>query len=443
MAKGKLLSIFSANIISLQHLTNLRATMKFWKVKVSLILNYFVFAILLNSVGIVILQVINEYNVTESTASQLEGFKDLSIAIFSFLVASFIPKFGYKRSMLAGLAFVTLGAVAMPLVGGFTMSKILFACVGVSFALIKISAYSTVGLITDSANDHSSFMNILEGGFMIGVLSAYWLFGWFIDGVFGNSSWLDVYWVLAAISALAFLLLLFTDLDESEVQENVTGFKESFFEMISLVRLPLVMFFILGVFLYVYIEQGIGTWMPTFNNKILHLPEAMSVQVTSILAATTAIGRLSSGFIMKKIPWFWVLVTSIAAAMILVVLILPLASGLESGSVQSWADAPFAAFIFPMIGLFLAPIYPTLSSTVLSKLPKAKQSGMTGLIVIFSALGGTSGSIITGYIFGSLDGQTAFYFTLIPMALLLFLMFPYRRFQQRPTFANEMETGNE
>lgn len=417
--------------------------MKFWKVKLSLILNYFVFAILLNSVGIVILQVINEYNVTESTASQLEGFKDLSIAIFSFLVASFIPKFGYKRSMLTGLAFVTLGAIAMPLVGGFTMTKILFACVGVSFALIKISAYSTVGLITDSANDHSSFMNIMEGGFMIGVLSAYWLFGWFIDGVFGNSSWLDVYWVLAAISALAFLLLLFTDLDESEVQENVTGFKESFVEMISLVKLPLVMFFILGVFLYVYIEQGIGTWMPTFNNKILHLPDAMSVQVTSILAATTAIGRLSSGFIMKKIPWFWVLVTSIAAAMVLVVLILPLASGLEPGSVHSWADAPFAAFIFPMIGLFLAPIYPTLSSTVLSKLPKAKQSGMTGLIVIFSALGGTTGSIITGFIFGRLDGQTAFYFTLIPMAILLLLLFPYRKFQQRPTFANEMETENE
>lgn len=414
--------------------------MKFWKVKLSLILNYFVFAILLNSVGIVILQVINEYGVTESSASQLEGFKDLSIAIFSFLVASYIPKFGYKKSMLAGLAFVTLGAVAMPLVGGFTMTKILFACVGVSFALIKISAYSTVGLITDTPNEHSSFMNIMEGCFMIGVLSAYWLFGWFIDGVFGNS-WLDVYWVLAAISAAAFVLLFFTDLDESPVKEEVTSFSESFVEMVALVRLPLVLFFILGVFLYVYIEQGIGTWMPTFNNKILYLPDAMSVQLTSILAATTALGRLSSGLIMKKVPWFWVLVFSISAAMVLVILVLPLAAGMQPGQVQSWAEAPFAAYIFPMIGLFLAPIYPTLSSTVLSKLPKAKQSGMTGLIVIFSALGGTTGSIITGFIFGRLDGTTAFYFTLVPMAILLLILFPYRKFQKRPTFANEMEAA--
>ncbi|HPZ09705.1 MAG TPA: MFS transporter, partial [Candidatus Eremiobacteraeota bacterium] len=54
------------------------------KIKLSLFLNYFVFAILLNSVGTVILQVINQYHVTESSASILEACKDLSIAIFSF-----------------------------------------------------------------------------------------------------------------------------------------------------------------------------------------------------------------------------------------------------------------------------------------------------------------------------------------------------------------------
>jgi hypothetical protein len=40
---------------------------------------------------------------------------------------------------------------------------------------------------------------------------------------------------------------------------------------------------------------------------------------------------------------------------------------------------------------------------------------MTGLIVVFSALGGTTGSIITGSVFEFFDGQTAFYLSLIPM----------------------------
>lgn len=412
--------------------------MKHWKIKLSLFLNYFVFAILLNSVGIVILQVINEYSVNPGSASVLEGYKDLSIAIASFLIASYIPRFGYKKSMLAGLLFVTVGAIFMRLAGGFFMTKMLFACVGVSFALIKVSVYSTIGLITDDSNEHSSFMNILEGIFMIGVLSGYWLFGWFID--WGNTVdgvvWLDTYWVLAAISAGAFVLLLFTGLDESEVQADNQNIGESFIEMIGLVRLPLVLIFIAGVFLYVYIEQGIGTWMPTFNNKILYLPEAMSVQVTSIFAATTAVGRLASGAIMKKVHWFRVLIFSIAGAMLLVILVLPSTGGVVPGSVTGWLSAPFAAYIFPLIGLFLAPIYPTLSSTVLSKLPKTKQSGMTGLIVIFSALGGTTGSLITGFLFGRLDGITAFYLSLIPMGILLLLLFPYRRLRETFEFVS-------
>jgi len=46
-------------------------------------------------------------------------------------------------------------------------------------------------------------------------------------------------------------------------------------------------------------------------------------------------------------------------------------------------------------------------------------SSMSGLIVVFSALGGTTGSIITGHVFDYFNGQTAFYFSLIPMFLLL------------------------
>eukprot|EP01034_Spumella_vulgaris_P039362 gene39362-48640_t len=69
----------------------------------ALFLIYFVFAILLNSVGTVILQVIGNYGVSKSGASVLEGFKDLPIAIVSFLVASFLPRIGYKKAMLACL----------------------------------------------------------------------------------------------------------------------------------------------------------------------------------------------------------------------------------------------------------------------------------------------------------------------------------------------------
>ena len=411
--------------------------MNYFKVKLSLIFNYIIFAILLNSVGVVILQLINDFGVNPESASILEAYKDLSIAIASFLLAAYIPKFGYKRSMIAGLVVVTAGSIFMALFGSFAMSQILYAMVGVSFALIKVSAYSTVSLITKDSSDHASFMSTLEGFFMVGVLGGFWLFGYTIDiaGDYESVTWLSTYWVLAALGGMATILLITTDLDESSVKENKSTPGEDFVEMVKLVKYPLVIFFVLGAFFYVYIEQAINTWLPTFNYQILQLPDNISVQISSIYAGALAAGRLMGGWIMKRVHWYVVLQTSIVIAGVLVVLVLPLTAGVEPGSVTGWSTVPLAAYLFPAIGLFLAPIYPTLSSSILSALPKNRQSGMTGLIVIFSALGGTSGSIITGFLFGQLDGQVAFYFTLVPLVLLFLILIVYKR--QRESFKVE------
>ncbi len=84
----------------------------------------------------------------------------------------------------------------------------------------------------------------------------------------------------------------------------------------------------------------------------------------------------------------------------------------------TWFDAPLAAYIFPLIGVFMAPIYPIVSSVVLSALPQERHAAMVGLMVIFSALGGTIGSLITGVVFDRFSGQTAFYLVLLPIALI-------------------------
>lgn len=411
--------------------------MNYFKVKLSLIFNYIIFAILLNSVGVVILQLINDFGVNPESASILEAYKDLSIAIASFLLAAYIPKFGYKRSMIAGLVVVTAGSIFMALYGSFVMSQILYAMVGVSFALIKVSAYSTVSLITVDSSDHASFMSTLEGFFMVGVLGGFWLFGYMIDiaGEYESITWLSTYWILAAIGGMATILLITTDLDESSVKENKSTPGEDFVEMVKLVKYPLVIFFVLGAFFYVYIEQAINTWLPTFNYQILQLPDNISVQIASIYAGALAAGRLMGGWVMKKVHWYKVLQSCIVTAAVLVLLVLPLTAGVEPGSVTGWSTVPLAAYLFPAIGLFLAPIYPTLSSSILSALPKNRQSGMTGLIVIFSALGGTSGSIITGFLFGQLDGQVAFYFTLVPLVLLFLVLIVYKK--QRESFKVE------
>ena len=404
-----------------------------WKIKLSIFINYFLFAILLNSVGTVILQVQSTYGITESSAAILEAFKDLSIAIVSFLVASYITRIGYKNSMLLALIIVIIACLGMPLINQFWMTKLLFATVGASFALIKVSVYGTIGLVVKDKTEHISLMNFVESFFMVGILSAGFIFSFFIDDNNPQSTaWVNVYYLLALLGALAFLLLLTTPMDESSLQnqpeEKVVG---GFQEMLSLMVVPVVLIFVASAFIYVLIEQSIMSWLPTFNSKVLHLPNSLSIQMAGILAASTAIGRFLAGIVLKKTKWLTVLIICVLSAASMVLLALPLAKNLGNEVITGWGNAPLVAFIFPMIGLVIAPIYPAINSVILSSLPTRQHGVMSGLIVIFSALGGTTGSLITGYIFEHYGGESAFYFSLIPMTILIICLVIFNRLSNK------------
>ncbi|MFS4493339.1 MFS transporter [Maribacter sp. 2308TA10-17] len=393
--------------------------MKNTGIKISLFLNYFVFAILLNSVGIVIAKSINVYGVSESQASVLEAFKDLPIAIVSFIVASFLPRFGYKKAMLAGLAIVFAGCLLMIFGNTFLHTKILFMSIGVSFALIKLSVYSLIGIITDSKKEHSSFMSSIEGFFMVGIAFAYFLFPAFYSDT-NENAWLNVYYVLLVIIALSFVFLLFSKV-EYEIESIGTSLKEDLLQSLKLILIPLVLVFLASAFFFVMIEQGIMTWLPRFNEKIFSFSEVLATQMAVIFALSLALGRFVAGYLTKKMSWvFLVIICVLISGGILLAVLPQLKVDVESlTEISSLSDVPVLGFILPLIGLFIAPIYPLLNSTVLSSLPKSLHSPMSGLIIIFSALGGTLGSRIVGELFESIGGANAFYFLLIPMALLI------------------------
>lgn len=409
--------------------------MKNWRIKTSLFINYFVFAILLNSSGIAILQVQNNFSVSKNAAAWIDPCKDLSIAIVSFLVASYIAKFGYKKAMLFALGIICIVCVIIPNTPSFFAIKLLFVAVGACFALIKMSVYSTIGIVTRDSKEHISMMNFIESFFMVGNLSLYFIFSFFVDNAHPEStSWLDAYYLLGGLSFLAFLLLLSAPLDESvaKTEDGKPAAAPRFSDMFQLIKEPIVIAFIFSAFFYVLIEQSIQNFLPTFNNKVLLLPAVLSIQMASILAGSTALGRFLAGILLKKLNWFFVIIGSLLLAALLVIIAMPLAKNEVGGNITGWLDAPIAAYIFPLIGLLLAPVYPAINSVILSSLPKPKHGVMSGLIIIFSAIGGTTGSLLTGFIFDKYSGQAAFYFTLIPIGILIVCLSVFKRLQKKP-----------
>lgn len=395
----------------------------------ALILVYMIYAVLLNSVGTVILQSILSFHITKPEGSILEACKDLSIAGVSFAVASFMPRLGYQRAIIVALVGVALACFAMKLFPAFSTTAGLFLVIGVTFALVKVAVYSSIGLLHTDPKAHASFTGLVESFFMFAVLSGAWIFSAFIDPVHPEAlSWLNVYIVLGLVALAAAALWWVTPLPP--VQADPDAVRAPWYKDLSaipaLFAAKFLVAFLAGIFVYVLIEQSLGSWLPTYNREVLGLPAQMAVQAGGLYAAALALGRLAGGLLLRRLAWPVVLygcVLGTAAVVIASIVLAP--HGAMGGA--DWLHPPLQVFILPAAGFFFSPIYPTLNSIVLSALPQHRQAPMTGLIIAFSALGGTLGSFITGQIFSHFGGSHAFAMTLVPLVLLMLSLWFLRR----------------
>lgn len=399
--------------------------MKHLGIKVSLFLIYFVFAALLNSVGILVERSQEVYEVTKGDAAFLELFKDLSIALVSFFIGSLLPKIGYKKGMLISLALVFLGCLGMYFGNSFWAVKILFAITGMTFAVVKVAVYALIGYVTEGKDDHRRLMSFIETIFMVGIIFMYVVFPLFYDDNDPNG-WLQGYLLMAGIVATAFTIILFSKFDILVEQKNTTIIQD-ITAMLRLFLNPLIWIFAIFAFFYVMTEQGIMTWLPTFNKETLHIKAKLATQMAVILMASFAVGRFITGLLVKKIKWIYIAVTGVVCSAILVLIVLPMASNVPDMEVNALKDLPMVSFLFPLIGLFLAPLYPLISSTVLSATEKIHHSALAGILTFVSALGGTLGSVIIGNLFDLLGGNKVFYLSLIPMTIILFTLFYLNR----------------
>ena len=399
-----------------------------FKIRVALFLNYFLFALFLNSVGPVILQVQRYFGVLQTSAAILEAFKDISIAVTCFLIASFVTRIGYKKSMLIALGLMAITSICIPLIKTFIAIKILFAVMGACFGLMKISVFGSIGLITKNEKEHIRLMNFIEAFFMLGIVTGYFVFSSFVDdGNPASGKWFNVYYLFGTISLLAFMFLFSVRFNETMADTTHTTIsKTEFLGMGRLLAVPLVISFLACAFMYVWVEQSIMSWLPSYNNKVLQLSSSMSIQLTSLLAISIALGRLLTAIIIKKINWFIVVGSCLLFAGLLVFFSLP---GFLSNDqlVNNWMTIPLGGYIFPLIGFFLAPVYPVINSVMLASIDKSKHGFIAGLLVVCSALGGVLGSLIMGYIFQVNGGEQAFYFSLIPMLVLGVAIFAFKK----------------
>lgn len=384
----------------------------------TLLLTYFVLTLLIGSVGVVILQVQQSFAVSATQAAFLEPSKDISAALASFFLASRLVVFGLKRTLLIGVAVLALACFALPSVPAYLTSLLMFALTGVIFAVCKIAMFAIIGLVSHDPKQHASTMGLFEAFFMFAVLFMYYTFGFFVDDSDPNGlSWMRSYYLMGCLLLLAFLAIWRMPLDESllsSAEPSAAGLKD----MLALLSTVYVACFVIGIFFYVFTEQGLMSWLPSFNRQVLHMPTSLALQMASVLALLLALGRLGSAWLLRFIDWYPLAVVCISVITILLVVGIRAVPDIP-GNITSWTQVPMGVWAIPLTGLFFAPLYPMMCSVILSSLPVNKHAPMTGLIMVFSVLGGTSGSFSVGRLFDAIGGNYAYW--ILPLSSLLML----------------------
>ena len=388
-----------------------------WRVQLGLALNLIVFATVLNSVGIVVERSISEWHIAKTVGGTLEGCKDLTIAFTSLLLASQVPRIGYRRVMMGGVAAVFVACALLASVQQFWTVPILFIACGASFALVKVAVYATVGLFAKDPAQHATMMNRIEGIYQVGALVAPAVFAQMI----ARGNWINTYWFVSGLALLAFLTWMVTPLKPPETPpaqdkpKSAGGLKD----VKMLLARPVVLVFLLCAAVYVMIEQSIGTWLPSFNKDVLSLPADRGALMLSVYFGSLALSRFVFGYLVKRISAFTLQLVYLACAFALLGTVL-----LTTSQATPWQGA---AYLLVLVGFFIGPIYPTLNSMMLSGLDKSLHSSMTGLIIVASALGGTIGSQILGTISQHYTTHTAFHFPLLPIGTLAGLLILFHR----------------
>lgn len=393
--------------------------------KIKIILAFFCLSFLTCGFPIFIMQGVNYYHVGHTSAGTLESYFNLTRVCATFVIFTLFMKFGYRRPI--GLAFLGVALIALlqPLIDSIWTIRLYMLLVGISYVTINVGCYSMVSLVTKNQDEHASFINTMEGLHMFASMLGMWLFSFFTKD--GSNSWLNTFWIIAAVCSIMAALFLLHSIDDKPVDLKRT---ESIFkEMRKLPKYVFTVRIVMALFLlacYELIEQGMGPWLHNFNHEVLQLPESVSIQIGSFFVMSIAIGRLTGGFLFKYFKFYYVLLINFVIGFVLIGFALSTFKIGLGHDATSVFNAPLVAYLLPALGFFIGPVYPTITSTLLSKIPAVDHSIIMSMLMIVVAVVDSSSTRLVGSLFEDHGGIYAIGVSvLLPLSLLFLLIVPY------------------
>jgi FHS family L-fucose permease-like MFS transporter len=340
---------------------------------------FMMFAMTTDSVGLIIPEVIKEFNLSMAAAGAFHYANMIAIALAAIFLGYLADKLGRKKTIILGLVLFALNSYLFALGNNFLFFLVLLVISGAAIGIFKTGALALVGDISRSTSEHTATMNTVEGFFGVGAIIGPAIVTRLLSGGF---SWKWIYIIAGTICVLLIVTSLLVKYPETvKTMDEPIDLKRT----MGMMKDPYALGFSLGIFLYVAAECAIYVWMPTLFEGYTGSFTFLAGYAISVFFILRAVGRFLGTWILAR--YRWTSVMAIFSLAIFICFIGAMAGGLS-----------YAIWLLPLSGLFMSMIYPTLNSKGISCFPKTEHGAVSGVILFFTCVAAAAGPWAMGVI---------------------------------------------
>ncbi|MFC6441113.1 sugar MFS transporter [Bowmanella sp. JS7-9] len=361
-------------------------------VKYMTYLMFFAFAMTTDAVGVIIPQVVKEFDLSLTQAGAFHYVTMVTIAVGGIGLGSLADTWGRKPVILVGLGLFAVACYGFMLSQYFWMFLCLLAMMGLAIGLFKTGALALIGDISQDSHAHTRTMNAVEGFFGVGAIVGPAVVTYLVAT---GAHWSQLYLLAGALCSVLLIVAWRVRYPEYvRHEQNAASFKST----IRLVNNPYALGFSMAIALYVAIEVAIFVWMPTLLADYVGQFEWLATYALTIFFVLRTAGRFMAVWILAR--FCWTAVICVFTGLIFLCYLGAMVFGTEA-----------AIFLLPLSGLFMSMIYPTLNSKGISCFARQQHGSVAGLILFFTAVSAALAPLLMGLI-GDAFGHVRYGFIL-------------------------------
>jgi MFS transporter, FHS family, L-fucose permease len=256
-------------------------------------LAYFTFGMITNVLGVVIPEVIKQYDLSLFAAGLLAFSFFLAYGLCSIPTGLLVDRFGAKPLLLVGVALMAFGCLAIVWAQSYAGMLAMIFAVGVGVTMVQTAGNPLIQNLDRVENYHRN-LTLTIGFCGIGAFLGPFILA-FIRGT--GRSWQSLYVVFALLS-FVLLVCLAAARFPSTGTRTTDGFRMD--QLGRLIKNPLVLAYALGIFCYVGAEVGTASWIVEFFKRV----HGLSGDVAN-LRATNFLSKVSPTLPALIVALFW------------------------------------------------------------------------------------------------------------------------------------------